>query len=596
MQALKKRSEIPEEECWDLSALFSDDKSCEAQMNQAAEDARAFCERYQGQLGEAGADLLLSAVRDYEQLMQLMERAFTYASLRESTDMTETAAVKLSSECQMKGSQIFSELSFFDGELARAPKASLEEAMRKAPEYGIYLKDILDWQPHLLAPETEKALAALSPALDAPYNVYEMSKAADMAFPDFEAHGKKYPLSYVLYENNYSGDTDTERRRNAFSAFSETLRRYRNTTAAAYNAQVQKENILAKLRGFDSVFDYLLYEQKVSRELYDRHLDITMEKLGPIMRRWAALIKKEHSLEEIHYSDLKLGLDPEYAPTVSIEESKAYIQKAMEPMGREYQEMVLRAFPERWVDFAQNIGKSTGGFCTTPFNAHPYILLNWNGNLSEVFTLVHELGHAAQGLLCQKHNRPLQADFTLYDVEAPSTFHEMLLSHSLLKSAKDERFRRWVLASMIENTYYHNFVTHFLEGYYQREVYRLVDKGQSLTADDLDAIYLETLKKFWGDAVILDEGAELTWMRQPHYYMGLYSYTYSCSLVISTEMFQRLQKEGEAAVSDWLSFLSTGGPTAPALHCRKAGIEIEDGKALLRTLDFISSVISDLEA
>ena len=593
-ETLKKRSEIPEELCWDLTALFENDTACREEMARSKQAAIDFAQNYKGKLEDGDAKLILSAVKDFENLVRSLNKAGTYVNLRESTDFTDIEAVRLAAEVRMQLAPIYSTVSFFNGELARAKEESLKEASEQASEYKIFLDDIRKWQKHLLDPKTEEVLASLSPVLFAPMRLYETTKATDMKFPEFKADGEIQPLSYVLYENNYCGDTRTETRREAFRAFSETLRLYRNTTAQNYNTQVQKEKIMATERGFDSVIDFLLYGQKVPRELYDRHLDITMEVLGPVMRKWAKLLQKQYNLDEMRYSDLKLGLDPEYSPQVSVEESKEYIKKALAPMSKEYQEMVMRAFPERWVDFAQNIGKSTGGFCTSHPDAHPYILLNWNGGLSEVFTLAHELGHAAQGLLCDNNNSYMEAEFSWYDVEAPSTFHEMLLTHSLLAEAKDERFRRWVLASMIENTYYHNFVTHFIEGYYQREVYRMVDQGQSVSADDLDRIFRETLEKFWGDAVVLDEGAELTWMRQPHYYMGLYPYTYSCSLVVSTEMFQRLQKEGESAVKDWLNFLSTGGPTPPIEHCKVAGIDIEDGSALKRTLAFIEEIIDQL--
>lgn len=594
-EMLKKRSEIPPELCWDLSKLYANDTACRKALDEVGEEAAHFARDFAGKIESGDAKTLVATVKAYEKGMRKAARVMTYASLRESTDKTDNEAVKLYAEAQMKMAQVYSGISFFRGELARAESGALSEAAALAPEYAVYLSDIRKGQPHLLSPDTERVLAAFSPQLGVSYTLYETCKAADMNFPEFEAKGGKHPLSYVLYENHYCSETDTEIRRAAFAAFSKVLHAYRNTTAAIYNNQVQMEKTEAGLRGFDSVFDFLLFNQKVPRVLYERQLDLTMEKLGPVMRRWARLIQKEYNLDEVHYSDLKLGLDPAYAPTVSVEESQSYVDKAMKPMGREYRDMVMRAFPERWVDFAQNIGKSTGGFCTDHPDAQPYILLSWSGLLSEVFTLVHELGHAAQGLLCNQNNSQLQSDFTRYDIEAPSTFHEMLLTHSLLAEAKDERFRRWVLASMIENTYYHNFVTHFLEAYYQREVYRLVDQGQSLTADDLDRIFRETLEKFWGDAVVLDEGAELTWMRQPHYYMGLYSYVYSASLVISTEMFRRLNEEGEAAVPDWIRFLSTGGPTPPIEHARIAGIEIEDGSALSRTIGFIESVIAGLE-
>ena len=215
--------------------------------------------------------------------------------------------------------------------------------------------------------------------------------------------------------------------------------------------------------------------------------------------------------------------------------------------------------------------------------------------MSELFTLAHELGHAMQGLLCYENNTVFQADFSRYDIEAPSTFHEMLLTESLLRKNKGPRFERWVLSSMIANTYYHNFVTHLLEAAFQREVYRLADAGESLQADTLDALYRKVLEKFWGDAVILDKGAEKTWMRQPHYYMGLYSYVYSASLTIATAMALRLKEEGEGVLSDWIAFLKAGGPLPPAEHAKMAGIDITTDKPLKDSIRYIDKMLTRTE-
>lgn len=592
---LKTRDQIPQELTWDVSRLYKDQEACRADLAAALKLANDFSERFEGHLHQGGS-LLSEAIKAYEAIDKKLDRTLTYASLLASVDLTNNEYVALNQEAGMKAAEIGSLLSFWAVELAALPEETLQQAIRENPTYAIYLGDIKAWKAHQLSAKEEALLAALEPSLDLPSTLYETTKAADMRFPELNLKDGRHPLSYVLYENEYCGSPDTDLRRESFRAFSETLRKYQETTAAIYNGQIQKEKILSRQRGFDSVIDYLLFHQKVPRKLYERQLDITMEKLAPVMRRWAKLLQQAHHLEEMHYSDLKLSLDPTIPPQISVEDSQQYIREAMEPMGKEYQAMIMRAFPERWFDFAQNIGKQTGGYCTVPVDAGPFILLNWTGGIDEVYTMAHELGHAAQGLLCLKSNSLLQSDFSWYDVESPSTFHEMLLSHSLMKRAKTPDEKKKVCAQMIEKTYYHNFVTHFLEGYYQREVYRLVDQGQNLRADDLNRLFRETLEKFWGESVILDEGAELTWMRQPHYYNGLYSYTYSASLTISTEMYRRVQKEGEAVVGDWLKFLSAGGPIPPIEHARLAGIDIEDGSALERTIAFISDLVSQLEA
>ncbi len=594
---LPLRNEVPEELKWDLTDLFPTADAYAEALASLPSRARAFKNDFEGKIATAtDAKLILDAIHSYEDLVKVAYRVSVYASTSYSTDMTNPELQKRVQEMNQQMAGGMAAISFFEVELAQASTEVLEEVSTLAPEYEVYLADIVAYKAHQLSPETESVLASLSNALDLPYDIYEAMKGADMKFPDFEVDGKTYPLSYVSYENNYASDPDTGVRRRSFEVFSETLGHYRNSVATAYNAQVQKEKTIATLRGFDSVFDYLLFSQKVTREMYDRQIDVIMKELAPHMRRYAKLLQEEYGLEEMHYSDLKIVPDPEFSPKVSVEESKTYISDSMAIMGDEYQALAMSSYDEGWVDFAQNVGKSTGGYCATIPEAHPMILLNWSGDLSEVFTLTHELGHGIQGLLSYKHNSVVQATLTRYDVEAPSTFHEMLLTESLLAEDKGPRFKRWVLSSMISNTYYHNFVTHLLEAAYQREVYRLVDEGGSVQADTLDAIYRKVLEDFWGDAVILDEGAERTWMRQPHYYMGLYSYVYSASLTISTAMAMRLKNEGHDVAAEWLEYLKVGGPMAPYEHALMLGIDLSTDKPLKDSIAYIGQMIDEIEA
>ena len=251
------------------------------------------------------------------------------------------------------------------------------------------------------------------------------------------------------------------------------------------------------------------------------------------------------------FADLKIAVDPEYDPSVTIEESKQYIEKGLAILGDDYVSMIQEAYKKRWVDFAQNQGKSTGGFCASPYGKGSFILLSWNNRMADVFTLAHELGHAGHFRLCNGAQAILDTEVSSYFVEAPSTMNELLMAHYLLKTTPDKRFRRWVLSCMINNTYYHNFVTHLMEAAYQREVYKLIDAGDSVQAETLSSIMKETLQKFWGDDVEISDDATLTWMRQPHYYMGLYSYTYSAGLTVATQVCKRIETEGQTAVDDW---------------------------------------------
>ncbi|MCD8021640.1 MAG: M3 family metallopeptidase [Lachnospiraceae bacterium] len=289
-------------------------------------------------------------------------------------------------------------------------------------------------------------------------------------------------------------------------------------------------------------------------------------------------------------------MDPEYDPKVTIEGSREYIEKGLSVMGEDYVAMVREAYDKRWIDFARNQGKSTGGFCASPYGKNSFILLAWNERMSDVFTLAHELGHAGHFKSCNSSQSILDTNVSTYFVEAPSTMNELLMAHYLLKTNEDPRFRRWVLSSMIRNTYYHNFVTHLLEAAYQREVYRIVDAGGSVNAQTLNRLLKETLQRVWRAAVEIDDDAALTWMRQPHYYMGLYSYTYSAGLTIATEVCKRIETEGERAVEDWKSVLAAGSTLDPVQFAAEAGVDITTDVPLLDTIETIGGIIAEIEA
>ena len=387
---------------------------------------------------------------------------------------------------------------------------------------------------------------------------------------------------------------DTAVRRAAFRAFYDKLGQYENTTAAAYNACVSQEKVLAELRGYKDVFESLLFEQKVTREMYDRKIDVITERLAPHMRRYARLLQKKLGLEKMTFADLKVPVDPDYDPRVSIEESHRYVREGLAILGEDYVEMIDRAYRERWIDFAKNAGKSTGGFCSGIYRQNSFILLNWNDRMADVFTVAHELGHAGQSLYSGAAQSFYDEDPSMYLIEAPSTMNELLLAEHLSRTSQDKRFRRWVLSSMVSNTYYHNFVTHLREAWYQREVYRIIEAGGSVNAEILNGLFRKNLELFWGDAVEIPEGAERTWMRQPHYYMGLYPYTYSAGLTVATQAMLRIRAEGAPAVADWKKFLAAGGSLPPMEMAKLAGVELSTDGPLNATVDYIGELIDEI--
>ena len=588
------RKDVPTEETWDLSLLYASEKDLLSDAERMKELAETIEKKYKGKLNTPEA---IDACLDlYRELYTLSVLTGNYCELAVSVDYYDTHNQDLNERILRLDSQLMSRVSFIRTEICAQDEETLMKARELATANRGYLEDLIRSKPHTLSPETEQVLAALSQSKLVPMQIYNMAKLADMKFPPFTVDGKEYPLGYSLFEDNYEYERDAKVRRAAFAAFSAKLREYENVTAAAYNAQVQNEKAEATVRGFDSVIDYLLFDQKVTKEMYHRQIDLIMEKLAPHMQKYARTLQRIHGLDKMTFADLKIAVDPDYDPKVTIEESKQYIEKGLAILGDDYVEMIREAYRDRWIDFAKNQGKSTGGFCASPYGKNSFILLSWNERMSDVFTLAHELGHAGHFKACNSAQSIFDTEVSTYFVEAPSTMNELLMAHYLLETSDDRRMRRWILSSMVGHTYYHNFVTHLLEAAYSREVYRIVDEGGSVTAELLSGIMKDTLKKFWGDAVEINDDAALTWMRQPHYYMGLYSYTYSAGLTVATQACRRIEEEGARAVDDWKKVLQAGSTKDPVGLAALAGVDITGDQPLLDTIAYIGSLIDEIAA
>ncbi|MCM3112720.1 oligoendopeptidase F [Lederbergia lenta] len=594
IKGLPSRSEVSVKETWNLQDLFATEEKYSEALSQLTKEVELFHDQYKGNIMDPSS--VNQVLEGYASIFEKMIPIGTYANLALSTDQANDEAQMRASKFGSISAKISSSISFVDSELLELPVETLEKAMEESNEFQNYLEKLIQKKQYQLHPEVEKTLAAYSSTFDAPYELYNTTKMVDLSFDDFEVNGKSYPLSYVTFEGDWEGESNTDVRRAAYEAFSKQLKDYQHTTAKTYDMQLQLEKTTADLRGYDNVFDYLLFNQDVDRTLYDRQIDIVMKDLAPHMRKYAKLLQKVHGLDKMTFPDLKISLDPTYEPEITIEESKKYMDDALAILGNDYLDMINRAYEERWIDFAQNQGKSTGAFCSSPYGNHPYILISWSSRMNEVFVLAHELGHAGHFYNANREQNVFNARPSLYFIEAPSTMNEMLMANHLLKNSDDPRFKRWVISSIVARTYYHNFVTHLLEAAYQRKVYERIDEGLSVNAGILNEMKRNVLEEFWGDDVEISPGAELTWMRQPHYYMGLYPYTYSAGLTISTQVSKRILKEGQPAVDDWLNVLKAGGTKSPVELSKMAGVDISTEQPLKDTIAYIGELVDELIA
>ena len=590
---LPKRHELDVKYTWDMANLFKSEACYLEAFDVVEKDIDLFCQAYENKL--TTKESINDALSVYQDIQARMSRIGAYGSLQSSTDSISEDNQMRQGKAMLRFQSISKKMAFFQNELKQASDELLLEAARANQDNSYYLKEILEDKKHTLIPEVEKTLVALSPVLNASYSNYNRFKLADMKFDDFVVDDKTYPNSFTLFENEYEYEENTKVRRKAYETFYQKLSEYQHGFASNYQAHVQKEKIMSELRGFDNVFDYLLDSQKVTKDFMDRQIDQIMNRLAPAMRRYATLLKEVHGLDKMTYADLKIAVDPTFEPKVTIEESKASLIEGLSILGSEYNQIVNRAFDERWIDFPQNQGKSTGGFCSSPYGASSYILINWNGQMDEVMVLAHELGHAGHFQYANQYQKILNTRPSMYFIEAPSTTNELLMANHLIKKAKTKREKTWIKSVMISRTYYHNCVTHLLEAAFQREVYQRVDNKQPLSANILNNMKLGVLRKFWGDAVEIPDWAGLTWMRQPHYFMGLYPYTYSAGLTLGTKVSKMIENK-TIEPRDWIEVLKAGGTKTPLELAQMVGVDLSTDQTLIEVIDEVSKIIDDIIA
>ncbi|MBL8360108.1 MAG: oligoendopeptidase F [Rubrivivax sp.] len=591
------RHQVAIDTTWDLTDLYPDDATWEAGFR-AVDDALQALPAWQGRLAE-GAGTLLACLEALDAAQVLLVRVSSYARLRNAQDGSDAANQAAMARVAALHARFDAATSFVESEIVAFPDGLLERYQATEPglaAFAVLLSDLLAQRPHHLGADAERVLAALGEVLDAPLAVYSRAKAGDFRFEPFtDEAGQVYVNSVNAYESAYESHADASVRRAAWASFSAGLKAHHQTSGALFATEVSKNVALARLRRFESTESYLLQWHKVPLSVYRDILEIIQSEGAAHMRRLARLRRRVLGLDRLLMCDLKAPLDPAYHPRMGWDESCALVLDALAVMGPEYVDLARRTLERRWVDRADNIGKSSGAFCASPYGVHPYILITWSDTMRNVFTLAHELGHGGHFGLAMQHQRLANLRPAMPFIEAPSTLNETLLAQHLFARSTDRRLRRSVILQVL-GTYHHNFVTHLLEAELQRQVYARAEAGGSITAAVLDDMKGGILQRYWGDTVEIDDGARMTWMRQPHYYMGLYPYTYSVGLVASTAMAQRIRDEGAPAVQRWLEVLKAGGTMPPLELLRHAGVDLSTPQPIHDAVAYVGRLVDELEA
>ena len=590
------RSHVHEHETWNLADLFPTHEAWEVE-GRAIGAAITTVAQYKGRLHES-AGTLRTCLDTYEEVLGRMVRWETYAGLLAAEDGSNPDNQEAEAQAYSLLAELQASTAFLRSEVLAMPGSTLETWLTQDEGLAAYRPFLRNWlieKPHMLQPETEEALAALGEVTGSPYTIYSRCKTADMSFaPITSPDGRQLPVSLSLYEDELEISASTEIRRDSFASFTQGLKAYQNTLAATFATEVKKNVVTARLRRYESATHMLLAPHQIDHAVYYNLLDVIQAELAPHMRRYARLRKRVLGLEKLLYCDIEAPLDPAFQPEVSYEQAAQMVLDALTVMGPEYSQIMKTAIAERWVDRCDNVGKASGAFCASPYGSHSYVLMTWTGAMRGAFTLAHELGHAGHFQLANRYQKLLNTEPSSFFVEAPSTMNELLLAEHILAQSSDQRMRRWVIMQLLM-TYHHNFVRHLLEAELQRRIYDLAEKGTPITAVTLSETKGAILERFWNGEVEIDEGARLTWMRQPHYYMGLYPYTYSAGLTASTAVAQLIKEEGQPAVDRWLSVLKAGGSLTPMELMATAGVDMSQPEPIRKAVAYVGSLVDELE-
>lgn len=589
------RQDAPREQTWDLTDLFPDrtdwQRGCDA-VRASVPTVTVF----RGRVGESASSLLQALAAD-ERLTEELNKVTAFAVLRSAVDQADSERQGDMGRVLRLASEVERERTFLADEILALPEGTVPSYLRQEPELELYrrrLERILRDQPYRLQPQTEAVLASFGQTFAAPYLLYQQAAGADARFaPATDAHGASHAVSVGRWLFGFAPSPDNRLRREAYRSVAHGFLPYRSTLATNLATFVGSGVVEAQVRGFPSAIDMELHRQEVPREAFDTIVDTISQGLAPPMRRYARLQQRLLGVERARLADLDAAW-PGPQPALAFEDARRSIVAAAAPMGEAYRSILERAFAERWIDWADHAGRRGGAFCNAVYGVHPYVFSSWTGSLRGAFVLAHELGHAVHGQLAMERNPLGRTKPTLYAVEGPSTFNELLLADHLLASSDDAAHRRRVIKTHMA-TFQRNFVLHLQKAQLQRRIYALAEAGEAITADVLDREQMAILEDYWGDSVELIDEDRTVWMQEAHYYMGMYPYTYSAGLSAAVAMFAAVQAEGSAAVERWLEFLRAGGSAGPLELFAAAGIDMTQAATLERAVAHVSSLVDELE-
>ena len=551
-----KREEIPQQYKWKIEDLYATNEAWEAdfeKLQNGMEDLK----KYEGTLAES-ADNLLALMKKSDELNQLAENVYVYANQRLHEDTSNAYYQGLSGKSQMLLVQMSEVSSFVEPEILSIPEETLEEMLKndELSAYETYFRRLLRKKEHILSKEMEELLAGVDEIAEGPKDTFMMFNNADIKFPNITGEdGETVEITHGKYVKLLESQ-DREVRKAAFTGLYETYGKFKNTLAATYRANVKQAGFFAKARKYESSLEAALSGSAIPVEVYESLIESVHAHL-PALHEYVKMRKEKLGVEELHMYDLYVPMVGEADKKIPYEEAKEIVLKGLEPLGEDYLALLKKGFTESWIDVYENEGKRSGAYSWGAYGTHPYVLLNYQDNLNNVFTLAHEMGHALHSYHSDETQDYIYAGYKIFVAEVASTCNEALLIRYLLDHSKDDQEKAYLLNYFLEqfrSTLFRQ--TMFAE--FEKCAHAKSEAGETLTAEVLCDLYYDLNKKYFGDEIVVDKEIALEWSRIPHFYTPFYVYQYSTGFSAAIAISSKILSGEEGIVEKYKKFLSGG--------------------------------------
>lgn len=594
---LNTREEADARYKWAIEDLYKDDEDWKRDY-ELLKSRIPELTKFRGRLGES-AEVLLSMQKLSDELNQLLEKVYVYANQRLHENTDNSTYQNLASQAQGLLVELSESLSFVEPELMELPDGIIETFLDENEElsaYRQYFENIIRQKKHVLPTEQEQLLAAMGEVAESPKDIFSMFNNADIRFPEITGEdGHPVQVTHGRYMSLMQS-RNRQVRKDAFEAMYGVYGDWRNTLAAMYRANVKQEAFLAKAHKYTSDLEAALDGSHIPVKVYEQLIEAVHESM-PLMYRYMKLRKKLLGVEELHMYDLYVPVIEQDHSEIPFEQAKKTVLEGLAPMGEEYLHLLREGFDHGWIDVYENQGKRTGAYSWGAYGTHPYVLLNYQGTLHDVFTLAHEMGHALHSWYSDEHQPYIYAGYRIFVAEVASTCNEALLIHYLMEQSKkagDQKKTMYLMNYFLEQFRTTLFrQTMFAE--FEKITHGLQEQGETLTADRLCEIYYDLNKLYFGEEICVDQEIAMEWARIPHFYTPFYVYQYATGFSAAIALSKQILEQGAPAVEQYKKFLKGGSSMYPLELLKMAGVDMEQKAPVQDALAVFAQYLDEME-